>query len=103
MMGSASNAEPRRARSSARVRARKRHESRDDVIAGFIVDFYCAQCRLAIELDGDIHASTRDDDAHRTSALEAIGVTVLRFPNDDAPSPPLLSPGFGRKERGVGG
>jgi len=50
-------------------------------ISGFIVDFYCAQERLVIEVDGPIHASQRGADAMRQQALEDMGLRVLRFEN----------------------
>ena len=53
-------------------------------IGPFVVDFCCLPRRLVVELDGDVH--DRDDvqeqDAWRTSYLEARGFTVLRFPNE---------------------
>src|SRR3954466_5948488 len=56
---------------------------RQHVIAGFIVDFYCSSPRLAIEIDGDVHAMNEEHDALRTRALGALGVAVLRFGNDE--------------------
>jgi very-short-patch-repair endonuclease len=49
----------------------------------FIADFYCAQARLVIELDGDTHAEPDQVqyDAARTAWLEACGLRVLRFTN----------------------
>jgi very-short-patch-repair endonuclease len=49
----------------------------------YIVDFYCADLKLIIEIDGDSH--TADDaiayDAERTEFLEALGLRVIRFSN----------------------
>jgi very-short-patch-repair endonuclease len=53
--------------------------SRQIVVRGYVVDFYCHKVRLAIELDGKSHDSKRD--TTRDSHLEQAGVTVLRFPN----------------------
>ena len=54
--------------------------------ASFVLDFYCPEARLAVELDGGQHAD--DDaiqrDAARTRALEKHGIRVLRFWNDQA-------------------
>jgi very-short-patch-repair endonuclease len=47
----------------------------------FIVDFYCPQCRLIIELDGEIHDRQVDYDAVRTEQLNHFGYRVLRFRN----------------------
>ena len=49
----------------------------------FIADFYCAEARLVVELDGGQHAEDGDaaKDARRTKALEQSGLRVLRFWN----------------------
>lgn len=57
---------------------------RQQVIAGFIVDFYCHAARLVIELDGSSHQGQADYDSDRDSALMALGLTILRFSNEDA-------------------
>jgi very-short-patch-repair endonuclease len=49
----------------------------------FVLDFYCPEWKLAIELDGDAHASNVRADTERTEALARFGVTVLRFSNRD--------------------
>ena len=56
---------------------------RQKPIADFIVDFYCAELRLAIEIDGDSHAETVENDAARTAALKACGISVIRYTNDE--------------------
>ena len=50
----------------------------------YILDFYCAQSRLAIELDGGQHyeLSAQAYDARRTALLNREGITVVRFPTD---------------------
>ena len=58
---------------------------RQHVIKPYIVDFYCHELGLVIELDGSQH-STHDAieyDAERTKFLEALGLTVVRYWNDD--------------------
>jgi len=57
--------------------------TRQKPIANFIVDFYCAELRLAIEIDGDSHAESVVYDAERTKALNSLGITVVRYANDD--------------------
>jgi very-short-patch-repair endonuclease len=54
-------------------------------IGPFIVDFYCAECRLAVELDGEGHFSLTGAEANqiRTEFLERFNVTILRFENKD--------------------
>ena len=57
---------------------------RQQVVAGFIVDFYCASLRLALELDGGVHDDTAqaEHDALRTRALSALAIDVVRIRND---------------------
>ena len=52
-------------------------------IGRYIVDFYCAECRLAIELDGQGHFEVTVDEYEweRTKYLESCGIRVLRFEN----------------------
>ena len=55
------------------------------IIESFVVDFYCAQARLVIELDGSQHYTEqgRAYDAERSTVLEQYGLLVLRFANND--------------------
>ena len=57
--------------------------NRQRIIGNYIVDFYCAKARLAIELDGSQHyeESAIEYDATRTEYLSAIDIQVLRFTN----------------------
>jgi len=50
----------------------------------FIVDFYCHEYRLVIEIDGEIHNNeeTKEYDLGRTAELKKYGISVLRFTND---------------------
>ena len=58
---------------------------RQHVIQPYIVDFYCHEIGLVIELDGSQHGT--DDaveyDAERTKFLEALGLMVVRYWNHD--------------------
>ncbi len=56
---------------------------RQQVIAGFIVDFYCAELRLALELDGPVHDEQQQHDAARDRLLSEHGVRVVRVKNED--------------------
>ena len=51
----------------------------------FIVDFYCAQAKLVIEVDGSQHYETDGIayDAERSEVLAARGIYVLRVPNNE--------------------
>jgi very-short-patch-repair endonuclease len=51
---------------------------RQHAIGRFIVDFYCAEERLAVEVDGPIHAGQHRHDAERQRAIESLGVRFLR-------------------------
>ncbi len=57
------------------------HFRRQQIIDGFIVDFYCHQAALVIEVDGPIHENQQDADAERETILKARGLTILRFTN----------------------
>jgi very-short-patch-repair endonuclease len=54
-------------------------------VGRYIIDFYCTQLKLGIELDGKIHIrqDVAEYDAERTIFLEAAGITLMRFDNDD--------------------
>ncbi len=58
---------------------------RQRVIGNYIADFYCAQAKLVIELDGSQHyeADAAQKDAERTTFLEQYGLRVLRFANNE--------------------
>ncbi|RRR65921.1 MAG: endonuclease domain-containing protein [Candidatus Viridilinea halotolerans] len=50
----------------------------------FIVDFYCAEQRLVVEVDGSIHAEAEQAayDLERSAILQAAGYRVIRFSNE---------------------
>jgi very-short-patch-repair endonuclease len=56
---------------------------RQHAIGRFIVDFYCSQMSLAIEVDGEIHEYQREADEQRTAYLRERGVRVIRFTNEE--------------------
>ncbi|MBM2841097.1 MAG: hypothetical protein HW412_1625 [Bacteroidetes bacterium] len=49
----------------------------------FIADFYCHKHRIVIEIDGRIHDFNRKRDEARTRVINALGVQVLRFRNEE--------------------
>jgi very-short-patch-repair endonuclease len=59
--------------------------ARQRPLANYIVDFYCASRKIAIEIDGDSHYSPEalEKDNARTRALSTLGINVLRFSNED--------------------
>ena len=56
---------------------------RQHPVGPYFVDFYCAEARLVVEVDGSQHLDDARYDERRTCALEARGLRVLRFWNDD--------------------
>ena len=56
---------------------------RQQIIQGFIVDFYCHKAGLVIEVDGDIHDLQKEEDERREKVLSALGLRVVRFRNDE--------------------
>ena len=58
---------------------------RQHAIGFFIIDFYCAEVKLCIEIDGATHLAKEQQeyDAARSEYLEWLGRTVIRFTIDD--------------------
>ena len=58
---------------------------RQKVIGNYVIDFYCARAKIAIELDGSQHyePSGKTNDRTRDAYLESLGITVLRYSNLD--------------------
>ncbi len=56
---------------------------RQQTIERFVVDFYCAERKLIIEVDGSIHQTQREQDVERQVYLETLGLRVIRFTNDE--------------------
>ncbi|WP_298269058.1 endonuclease domain-containing protein [Geobacter sp.] len=58
---------------------------RQHPVGRFILDFYCHEVLLAIELDGSSHTDSAQKayDDERTRVLEGAGIRVIRFWNDD--------------------
>ncbi len=57
--------------------------NRQKVIGNYIVDFYCASAKVAIELDGSQHykPDVMEDDEKRTQFLQGLGIKVIRYSN----------------------
>jgi len=90
-----------RAKRLAGLKFRRQHP-----VGRFVLDFYCVEQGIAIEVDGAVHDSQETEDSARQEYLEARGIRFLRFTNDTvlkdidlvlsdiastlaAPSPPL--------------
>ena len=59
--------------------------SRQKVLGKYIADFYSAEAKLVIELDGSQHYEDGnvEKDAERTAFLERYGLTIIRIPNNE--------------------
>jgi very-short-patch-repair endonuclease len=51
---------------------------RQQPIGNFIVDFYCSDARLVVEIDGAVHEAQQKADAERQALLESLGLRVVR-------------------------
>jgi 5-methyltetrahydrofolate--homocysteine methyltransferase/ATP-dependent helicase HrpA len=49
----------------------------------YILDFYCFEAGLVIELDGEIHLGQKEYDEERTRYLKSSGLKVIRFNNEE--------------------
>jgi very-short-patch-repair endonuclease len=65
---------------------RRQHPIRE----GYILDFYCAETRVAVEVDGPIHntASQKEYDKNREEVLKEFGIRTIRFTNDEVLNAP---------------
>ena len=59
--------------------------SRQKVLGKYIADFYSAEAKLVIELDGSQHYEddNLEKDAERTAYLEGYGLNIIRIPNNE--------------------
>jgi very-short-patch-repair endonuclease len=66
---------------------------RQQPIGPYVVDFYCAQLNLAIEVDGDHHNQPGmiESDFKRTAYLHARGIEVVRIPNRTVAVDPMTA------------
>lgn len=59
------------------------HFRREQIIDGFIVDFYCHAAGLIVEIDGGVHEDRREYDAERDALLACRELRVIRFRNEE--------------------
>ena len=52
---------------------------RQHPIGNYVVDFFCFELGLVIEVDGETHAARRGEDRKRQEVLESMGLKILRF------------------------
>ncbi len=65
-----------RGRQIAGLKFRRQHP-----IGRYILDFYCSEMKLSIEIDGESHIDRAEDDSVRTNILSAYKIDELRFTN----------------------
>jgi len=67
------------------LKFRRQHQ-----VGDYVVDFYCDEKKLALELDGPVHdgAERKQHDQKRDAYLQSVGLKVLRFPNEDVADNP---------------
>lgn len=58
---------------------------RQQIVEGFITDFYCERAKLALEIDGGIHSEKRqiELDLHREKVFSARGIKTIRIQNNE--------------------
>jgi very-short-patch-repair endonuclease len=58
---------------------------RQHPISRFIVDFYCHELKLVVEVDGGYHFSEEQklEDDNRAAELDSYGIKVIRYTNDE--------------------
>jgi len=56
---------------------------RQKIIGNYIVDFYCTNCHVVIEIDGNSHDDKIEYDTQRDSFLNSLGLTVIRVSATD--------------------
>lgn len=49
----------------------------------YIIDFYCHELNLALEVDGYTHDYNYENDLQRQNRLNSLGIRVIRFSDDD--------------------
>jgi very-short-patch-repair endonuclease len=64
-------------------RLRGIHFRRQQIIDGYIADFYCHEAGVVVEVDGDVHDHQREYDAQRDEVLRRRELIVLRVRNED--------------------
>ena len=59
--------------------------SRQKILGKYIADFYSAEAKIVVELDGSQHYETEntEKDAERTTFLESYGLRIIRIPNNE--------------------
>jgi very-short-patch-repair endonuclease len=56
---------------------------RQKIIGNYIVDFYCTNCNVVIEIDGSSHVGKEEYDAERDTYLKGLSLTVIHIQAED--------------------
>ncbi len=56
---------------------------RQRTIGNYIVDFFCKELKMIIELDGAIHRFQQSKDKYREDNLRKMGYNIIRFHNEE--------------------
>ena len=64
------------------------HFRRQHAVGPYILDFYCAEASLCVEVDGLVHAEQTEHDARRAEWLNGHGIKVIRFTTNDVEGRP---------------
>jgi very-short-patch-repair endonuclease len=56
---------------------------RQKIVGNYIVDFFCTNCNVVIEIDGSSHDNKQEYDAARDAFLQSVGLTVIHIPDID--------------------
>jgi very-short-patch-repair endonuclease len=56
---------------------------RQAIVGGYILDFFCSELSLGIEIDGSVHDKLQEQDELRTLELSRVGVMIHRITNDE--------------------
>ena len=67
------------------LRSYEHRFQRQKIIGNFIVDFYCPEAKIAIELDGSQHYQPKETQKNleRTNSLAQYQISVIRIPNNE--------------------
>jgi very-short-patch-repair endonuclease len=57
------------------------HFRRQQIICGYIADFYCHSAGVVVEVDGGIHRDRKDADRFREKVISALGLKIIRVSN----------------------
>jgi very-short-patch-repair endonuclease len=73
------------------------HFRRQQIIAGFIADFYSATARLVVEIDGASRLARKEYDSYRDDVFSELGIRTLRFSSESVRCNPMMFCGSSRE------